>query len=356
VSRSLDAPDAYADPVGGPDAPDGRARTEDRTEAVGRPEAEGPPEVPDGRAAPRDRAARRSAGRENRADGPMVDVLIPTKDRPAPLAATLACVLGQTHARLRVLISDQGDRPCLDAPEVRAVIGVLRAGGRPVDVRTNLPRRGLAQQRQVLLDRTRARYALFLDDDVLIEPDLIARLLAAIRTQRCGFVGSFPNAPSAVTSTAPVDRPPDDVDLEPWPGRVRPEIVLPGTAAWNRYRLHFAAHLHKIGARRGIGVRDSVLYKVAWVGGCFLVDVTALRAVGGFGFWPRLPVPHSGEDVVAQVLLMARYGGAGLAPSGAWHQEVRTTRPGGEPDAPNLLDLRAMLASTTGVPQPLPQA
>lgn len=272
-----------------------------------------------------------------------VDVLIPTKDRPAALAVTLGSLLGQTVRPARVIVADQGDRSCLLAAEVRAVVRTLEIVGCAVEAFANLPRRGLAHQRHQLLERARSPYVLFLDDDVLVEPDLIHRLLTAIHEQRCGFIGSFANSPSGVTSSAPVDEPPADVDLEPWPTRVRPEVVLPGSTAWHRYRLHFAAYLHRIGARRGITKRSPVIYRVAWVGGCLLFDADKLRDCGGFNFWPGLPVDHSGEDVIAQLRVMARYGGAGLAPSSAWHQEVPTTRPGGEPDAPYLLDVAGLL-------------
>lgn len=272
-----------------------------------------------------------------------VDVLVPTKDRPAALAATLACLLGQTHRPLRVIVADQGDVGCLESAEALAVVRTLRVRGVPVDVFRNLPRRGMAHQRQALLHRASAPYALFLDDDVLIEPDLVARLVAALAAQACGFVGSFVNSPSGVTSTAPIDQLPDDLLFEPWDGPVRPEIMLPDSASWQRYRVHFAAYLHRLCDRLGITKRHPLLYRVAWLGGCFLVDVGKLRSVGAFDFWPDLPVEHSGEDVVAQLRLMARFGGAGLAPSGAWHQEVRTTRPGGEPDGPLVLDVRSMI-------------
>ncbi len=42
-------------------------------------------------------------------------------------------------------------------------------------------------------------------------------------------------------------------------------------------------------------------YKVAWVGGCVLFDVAALRSVGGWDFWPQLPAASRAEDVVVQL-------------------------------------------------------
>lgn len=214
---------------------------------------------------------------------------------------------------------------------------VLRAHGVDVEVVRNVPRRGLAQQRQFLLDHSEAPLVFFVDDDALIEPDLIERLARAISRTRCGFVGSFVNAPSAVGAIAGIDRCPDDLDIEPWNGDVLPERVTPGTRAWERYRLHFSAYLDGVCRRRGITRDDEVLYKVAWVGGCVMFDAAKLRAAGGFDFWPRLPPRHVGEDVLAQLRVMERFGGAGLAPSGAWHQEVPTTLTDRRVDAPHAL-------------------
>ena len=214
---------------------------------------------------------------------------------------------------------------------------VLRARGVDVEVVANVPRRGLAQQRQFLLDRADAPLVLFLDDDVLIEPDLIARLQRAIETTACGFVGSFVNAPSAVGASAGIDRCPDDLDIQPWDGAVTPERVTPGSRAWDRYRLHFSAYLDAVCRRRGITRENEVLYKVAWVGGCVMFDAAKLRAAGGFDFWPQLPARHVGEDVLAQLRVMERFGGAGLAPSGAGHQDVPTTLTDRRVDAPFAL-------------------
>jgi hypothetical protein len=49
-----------------------------------------------------------------------------------------------------------------------------------------------------------------------------------------------------------------------------------------------------------------VACEIASVGGCVLYDRRALAAVGGFGFWPQLPEPHCGEDVLVQQPVLAR--------------------------------------------------
>lgn len=260
-----------------------------------------------------------------------VDVLIPTYRRPAALAVTLASLVGQTHRRLRIIVSSQSpDEDAILSAEGDAVARVLRSQGRPVEAHRHLPRRGMAEHRQSLLDRVRAPLALFLDDDVVLEPDLIERLVRAIQGAGCGFVGS-----ALVGLSFEGDVRPDQEAVEFWDGPVVPETVVPGSPAWARHRLHNAANLHHL--RRRLGDGEDRLYRVAWIGGCVLFDTARLRAAGGFRFWTELPPEHAGEDVVAQLRVQARFGGAGLFPSGAYHQELPTTIPDRQVDAPYVL-------------------
>jgi len=267
-----------------------------------------------------------------------LDVLIPTYRRPAALAATLASLAAQSLGSFRVIVSDQTDDgpPAIEAAEVVSVAGVLELTGREVELHRHLPRRGMAEHREFLLARVRAPYALFLDDDVVCEGDLLERLLRAIGSAGCGFVGAGLIGPSFAE-----DRRPHEQPFEPWPGgRVHPENVVPESTGWDRYRLHNAANLHhlreRLEAETGERPPDT-LYKVAWVGGCVLYDTAKLRETGGFSFWRELPERHAGEDVLAQLRLMRRYGGAGLFPSGAYHLELPTTIPDREVDAPRFL-------------------
>ena len=264
---------------------------------------------------------------------PAVDVLVPTYRRPAAVAATLATVAGQTLPRVRVVVSDQTEEASVGiGPEAQSVLRLMSAKGYEVELHRHLPRRGLAEHREFLLAQTSAPYALFLDDDVLVEPDLVERLLEAIRRERCGFVGSAVIGLSFVGDVRP-----DEEQIELWDGPVTPEDVTPGGPGWDRHRLHNAANLWHVQRRLGISAADQRVYKVAWVGGCVLYDVDKLRRAGGYSFWRDLPREHCGEDVLAQLRVMSRYGGCGLIPSGAYHQELRTTVPNREADAPLLL-------------------
>ncbi len=262
-----------------------------------------------------------------------VDVLIPTCGRPAALAATLACLIGQTQRDFRVVVSDQtADRDALTAGEVQAVARVLRAQGRGCELLRHVPPRGMAEQRQFLLDQSTAPVALFLDDDVLLEPDMIERLVDVLHAEGCGFVGCGVHGLSHAHDVRPHQQ-----AIEFWDGRVAPEVVRPGTPAWDRHYLHSAANLFHLQTSLGLTRATQRTYRVAWVGACVLYDTAKLRAVGGFGFWRDLPASHCGEDVLAQLRVMARFGGCALIPSGAYHQELPTTVHDRRVDAPRVL-------------------
>lgn len=72
---------------------------------------------------------------------------------------------------------------------------------------------------------------------------------------------------------------------------------------------------------------ERIRYEVAWVASCILYDREKLLAVGGFTFWARLPRFHSGEEVLVQNLLMRRWGGCGILPSGTYYAQMPTTVP-----------------------------
>ncbi|CUI06010.1 glycosyltransferase family 2 protein [Massilia antarctica] len=265
--------------------------------------------------------------------GECIDVLIPTCNRAAALAVTLTALASQTVRNLRIVVSDQSDgEGAAASAEVRAVLRYLAARALPVDMRRHLPRRGMAEQRAFLLAQAVAPWCLFLDDDVIIESDLIERLARIMRRQRCGFVGSALHGLSHRHDCRPHQQ-----AIEFWEGRVEPEVVAPGSRAWERHHLHSAANLFHVQTRLGIGREATRAYRVAWIGGCVLFDTAKLRAAGGFDFWRELPPEHCGEDVLAQLRVMARCGGCGIIPSGAYHMELPTTVVARRVDAPKVL-------------------
>lgn len=262
-----------------------------------------------------------------------IDLLIPTFCRPAALAATLTSLCAQTYRDFHVIISDQteDDYP-LETGEVLAARRVLQLHGHEVVTHKHLPRRGMGEHRQFLLDQATAPYALFLDDDLILEPWVVASMLDVIQAENCGFVGS-----AVIGLSFAKDVRPHQQILELWEGAVEPEVVRSGTPAWERYKLHNAANLLHVQQRLGATPENPLRYRVAWTGGCVLYDTAKLRSVGGFEFWRDLPTEHCGEDVLAQLRVMANYGGCGIMPSGVYHQEVPTTIHDRSQDAPQLL-------------------
>jgi GT2 family glycosyltransferase len=265
--------------------------------------------------------------------GAAVDVLVPTCDRPAALAVMLAALGAQTMAPLRIVISDQSaGAGAFARGEVQAVLRYLLARGHMVETLRHLPRRGLAEQRAFLLAQAHAPYCLFVDDDVILEPDMVERLHRTIVAQGCGFVGSALHGLSYLGQVRP-----EQEAIELWNGPVQAETVRPGTPAWRRHHLHSAANLWHLQVRMGLHPDQQRCYRVAWVGGCVLFDTDKLRSCGGFEFWTALPPDHCGEDVLAQLRVMERFGGCGVIPSGAYHMELPTMVTRRDADAPHVL-------------------
>lgn len=255
---------------------------------------------------------------------PEVEVLIPTARGGAELAVTLAGLAAQDDPPFGVIVSDQSDDGSAGTePAVAAMTRVLEAQGRLVRVVPHLPRRGLAEQRQFLFERSTARYVLYLDDDVWLEPGALARMHDAITTLRCGFVGQAPQGLSYLGDERPQER----TSFRAWEGEVEPERLRADAPELERVPLHNAANL--VHLARDVRLPDDrwLAYRVAWVGGCVLYDRSALADAGAFDFWRDVPPLHSGEDVAAEWRVMERRGGAGILPSGAVHLEAPTTIP-----------------------------
>lgn len=268
-----------------------------------------------------------------------VDVCIPTVDRAGLLGATLTSLCSQAFLPARVVISDQSDGPGpYERPAVSAATRLLEHRGVEVLSLRHQPRRGLAEQRQYLLEHATGDAVLFLDDDVLLGPKAIALLADALEQLDCGFVGM------ALTglSYAEDERPHETAGFTPWAGRPEPERIRRSSPAWDRWQLHNAANPTHLSERAAIGPRGWTAYQVAWVGGCVLYSRPRLLECGGFGFWDRLPAVHCGEDVVAQLAVMERYGGAGILPSVAYHQEAPTTVTDRRHEAYDVLGLDAL--------------
>jgi GT2 family glycosyltransferase len=248
---------------------------------------------------------------------PSLDILIATRNRLDSLIMTLAGVAEQGVSDVHVVVADQSDERGCESGVVKALLRVIEARGGDVEWHMREVR-GIAEQRDFLLGRASADAVLYLDDDVLMEPWVVARLLETLHGERCGFVGAFPAGLSWDR-----DERPSQERIEYWEGPVLPEVVEPGTDRWELWQLHRAANLRHVERRLQPGERR--IYKVTWCAACVLYDRDKLLDVGGFSFWPRLPRYHSGEEALVQNLLLRRWGGCCIIPSGTYFSELPST-------------------------------
>ncbi len=246
------------------------------------------------------------------------DILLPTCNRLASLVMTLGGVATQTTRDMRVIVADQSNHLVVDDPVVQTLGRVIEERGGAVEWHHRPRLHGIAEQRDFLLRQATADTVLYLDDDVLMESWVLERLLTILDGEGGAFVGAFPAGLSHRD-----DRRPDQQQIDYWQGPVLPEVVEPESAAWQRWQLHRAANLYHIAQSLPPGTWRR--YKVAWVASCILYDRCKLEAAGGFSFWPRLPRYHSGEEVLVQNLLLRRWGGCGMIPSGTYYSQVPTT-------------------------------
>lgn len=251
----------------------------------------------------------------------LVDVLIPTYCRKTGLAVVLTSLLGQTFTDFNVIVSDQTPEQenYLESIEITTLVRALRWHGHRVELHHHLPRRGMSEHRQFLLEQSNAPYVHFLDDDVLLDPPVMERTLRVLRKEKCGFVGCAATGLGYLDDVRPHQQ-----QIELWTEAVQPEPFNETSIPWERHLVNNAANpLHL--ERKLVTGEDVVRYKVAWVGGAnVLFDRKKLLDVGGFSWWSRLPEEHAGEEVLVQFLLLRKYGGCGILPSGTYHLGLPT--------------------------------
>ncbi len=170
-----------------------------------------------------------------------VDILLPTYNRLPSLIMCLSGVAGQTCPNYRLIVSDQSDEPAQENLVVQSLIRIIEAHGGTVEWHYRVPSKGIAEQRDFLLNRATAKYVLYLDDDVWMEPQVLETLVKTIQEQGCGFVGAFPNGLSYRDDFRPHQQ-----HIEFWDGPVTPESITPDSPEWERNVLHRAANLYHI--------------------------------------------------------------------------------------------------------------
>lgn len=247
-----------------------------------------------------------------------VDILLPTCNRLESLIFTLSGIASQTLTDIHVIIADQSSQTLENSPIVKTFTRLIETRGGSVEYHYRFPSQGITEQRDFLLKRATADSVLYLDDDVFMEPWVVDRLWQTLQAQKCGFVGAFPNGLSYREDVRPQQQ-----IIDFWEDSVQPEIVNPNSPQWERWHLHRAANLYHVSQSLAAG--ESRLYKVAWIAACILYNREKLLEIGGFSFWRKLPRYHSGEEVLVQNILMRKWGGCAIIPSGTYHAEVPST-------------------------------
>lgn len=262
-------------------------------------------------------------------------ILIPAYNRVKALAVTLTSLYYQIEKKFDIIISDQSPGNALGEDQtIKTIKRLLEIKGHSVSILKNLPAKGMAQQRQFLLDQSTSKYSLFIDDDLILDDFVVKNMKQTLDKEQIGFVGC-----AVIGLSYKNDIRPHQQQIELWDGKITPETIRPKSNEWERYKVHNAANIFHVGQNFNAKPDNPIPYKVAWVGGCVMYDTEKLREVGGFSFWKDLPEKHCGEDVLAQLRVMKKYGGCGILPSGVYHQELETTVHDREVNAPEYLEI-----------------
>lgn len=99
-------------------------------------------------------------------------VVIPTKDRPAGVDRALRLLCEQSERPVEIIIVDASEQPLIVDPTTR---NLLAGNGISLRLLTDSP--STARQRNAGVDVVTTPLVLFLDDDIILDPDYVAGLL-----------------------------------------------------------------------------------------------------------------------------------------------------------------------------------
>ncbi len=114
---------------------------------------------------------------------PTISVIIPTKNRARDLQRALDSVMIQTRRPDEIIVLDQGSNPALESPAFPIPLTYIYAPYLS----------GLTVARNAATDRAKGDIWVFLDDDVILEPEYLEELLRAYSPEVTGVSGIFTN-------------------------------------------------------------------------------------------------------------------------------------------------------------------
>lgn len=166
---------------------------------------------------------------------PVVDLVIPTRNRPDLIGTALASALRSEAVELTIWVIDQSDDD-----RTRQVVAAVAARDLRVHYQS-APPRGISAARNLGLRLGKAPYILFTDDDCRVEPDWAQAMVAAFTTPQIWAVfGRI--LPDHTTPQHPTDRLPG-LDL------ATKLSLTPMLYQHNRFNLSFG-HGASMGIRR----------------------------------------------------------------------------------------------------------
>jgi GT2 family glycosyltransferase len=114
---------------------------------------------------------------------PKISVIIPTKDRADDLRLTVEGLMLQTRRPHEIVIVDQSSVPSFDPASVPIKVTYIYA-----------PQvSGAAVARNVAMDRATGDIWIFLDDDVILEPEYVEEIMLAYSPEVAGVSGTITN-------------------------------------------------------------------------------------------------------------------------------------------------------------------
>jgi glucosyl-dolichyl phosphate glucuronosyltransferase len=116
-------------------------------------------------------------------DAPKISVIIPTKNRGEDLRSTINDLTAQTRRPDEIIVIDQSAVPSLNPTTVPIPVVYVYAPGLS----------GAAVARNVAMERATGDIWLFLDDDVILEPQYVEEILLAYSRDVAGVSGIITN-------------------------------------------------------------------------------------------------------------------------------------------------------------------
>jgi glycosyltransferase involved in cell wall biosynthesis len=112
-------------------------------------------------------------------DMPLVSIGIPAYNRPDGLMMALQCIKNQTYPNLEVIVSDD----CSPSDRVGKVVNEAILSGQQISFYRQSENIGATRNFEFVLTRATGKYFLWADDEDLLEPEFVGKLVECMESQ-----------------------------------------------------------------------------------------------------------------------------------------------------------------------------